>query len=1528
MPALALSLENDDAEEEEKKKLVSGSSSRSRHQRKKRTEARSGDASTLFGSETGAGVVISEAVRRRAAQFAQQLYGSDHSDLADSAVTDVLMQVASERARSYRAERRVPALARTPRTQPAAATRQSILEQSRRYALLSNRAIAAAAAGAASQHSRKVESTAPSSLDLPLPGNGAAPAGGSTSSNAATPREPSPRPARKRNFGGYTRSQTYGALLEELLEHEPELETAINPSVVFAAPPSDASRPGSPASVVSVVSVPQFPAYEAAESAAASEAAVDDSPGKKSSRRERPKKQSKSFFELLMSPRAKRKVPVENSATIAEVDEGSEVEEVREGDALATVDDVSSSVETPEEDADPASAVGWRAFLESSGVSQKRARVLAEALRDEGVRRSQWDALGIAELGELGFTKKEQARLRKVTPADEPTSGSDIQRDEVEISLDLVSSEDDGGPAKIDEDKSDQDMQTPLGDAEAASILQALFRFAAARAQMTRMASLLSKLKQSAVAIEEFESELGVCNGHARALFGSASTNQGVRALFSLSKRHIQLHRGGVSVETAIEALCGSLVIPGNTSTARESVQSDTVELERALTETWANNGSVVRAFQRFFSCSRTLLDYVQEFDDDGASVVAAFCSIPGGFIEQLRRLLGEVAREALSAGCLALNAAALGAITLVDACRDPAIAYPAQKSSRRDLSNQKMADSAPEPQTLTRKRSDSHLTAISETGSISTMSDLASSVQTTPGLTRASSRRSQKSLGKIRNSRADMKSPFLPASTSRRRTRTRPSLRSLDDDDSPLSARGVTSFEPTGPVVRWATAAQVVRVLRLAMRERVRKKDVTSPHNDDDRTPAALQRAFTVAMRHEIEASSTARLETFEGWPLEVPTASELARNGFEYVPNTPAKLVPDRCRCVDCGAILSGWEPEDDPGDSHARLSPDCVRTTQHFAAMERSRKLSESGGSRPGTANSTYARTPMHLRRTESIITPSLKMVNAIAPQTWTKLALRLLEHFPRGHDILAAGSETMSVEITPPAAAAWDMLIDHLAYVESARSNVEDAHDWISVGTAARALCLSRQHHEATVEASLNDFMQLSSCLTHRIVDELNEYEDVLFNSRSFHTLLDILDASSTKKLFGRDSVRKLLCENIVSFALADEGLRLRGRGTRESGSAMHIKKLVRGKTARSINVGSLLSPAPTRSSSGPNPGVSLRRSSIMAIDDDEADEDGDSTPPLAAKIVTAATHRALTESSRVASNAPAWGLVSAFLARVVVQESPFATKVLSGTLAACAEVSKTLMTSATDLRKSFRNVSSAILSRKRSENKVNAAKLARQTILEVCSSSTSLPVSAAKMLALLHHVGAGDGDRLVALVFFVNCIAPALRRPELWNGVRVDKATTSALTSVSRALIRIMREMPFSNSSEWSRGELSDEETPKPSKDDARDALQSIRAFVEGVIARADNRTALPVASHRVLREERRGALLNVAEMACDPDLLTRLRERSCESADGADNNSNKMSLVRAIAPREAVPEVPFEDIEPALTALRRGIENL
>lgn len=61
-------------------------------------------------------------------------------------------------------------------------------------------------------------------------------------------------------------------------------------------------------------------------------------------------------------------------------------------------------------------------------------------------------------------------------------------------------------------------------------------------------------------------------------------------------------------------------------------------------------------------------------------------------------------------------------------------------------------------------------------------------------------------------------------------------------------------------------------------------------------------------------------RIATFEGWPIIVVSATQLAQAGFFY------RGKADKAVCYYCDATLKQWEEGDDPLTEHAKLQPDC--------------------------------------------------------------------------------------------------------------------------------------------------------------------------------------------------------------------------------------------------------------------------------------------------------------------------------------------------------------------------------------------------------------------------------------------------------------------------------------------------------------------------------------------------------------------------------------------------------------------------
>jgi len=63
-----------------------------------------------------------------------------------------------------------------------------------------------------------------------------------------------------------------------------------------------------------------------------------------------------------------------------------------------------------------------------------------------------------------------------------------------------------------------------------------------------------------------------------------------------------------------------------------------------------------------------------------------------------------------------------------------------------------------------------------------------------------------------------------------------------------------------------------------------------------------------------------SARLESFQDWPLDRPGGAELARAGFHYT------TFSDKVKCNFCGIVLGKWREFDNPLEEHKRWSPNC--------------------------------------------------------------------------------------------------------------------------------------------------------------------------------------------------------------------------------------------------------------------------------------------------------------------------------------------------------------------------------------------------------------------------------------------------------------------------------------------------------------------------------------------------------------------------------------------------------------------------
>lgn len=72
---------------------------------------------------------------------------------------------------------------------------------------------------------------------------------------------------------------------------------------------------------------------------------------------------------------------------------------------------------------------------------------------------------------------------------------------------------------------------------------------------------------------------------------------------------------------------------------------------------------------------------------------------------------------------------------------------------------------------------------------------------------------------------------------------------------------------------------------------------------------------------------SEEARLQSFTSWPLNSPMRPrDLAQAGFYYLERD------DHVQCFCCGGKLSGWEPEDDAWNEHAKHFPNCFFILGH--------------------------------------------------------------------------------------------------------------------------------------------------------------------------------------------------------------------------------------------------------------------------------------------------------------------------------------------------------------------------------------------------------------------------------------------------------------------------------------------------------------------------------------------------------------------------------------------------------------------
>ncbi|CAL1534515.1 unnamed protein product [Lymnaea stagnalis] len=73
--------------------------------------------------------------------------------------------------------------------------------------------------------------------------------------------------------------------------------------------------------------------------------------------------------------------------------------------------------------------------------------------------------------------------------------------------------------------------------------------------------------------------------------------------------------------------------------------------------------------------------------------------------------------------------------------------------------------------------------------------------------------------------------------------------------------------------------------------------------------------------------ATPAKRLDTFRGWPPDVPVTEEnLVKSGLYYEGDG------DQVRCFHCGGAIKRWEPGDDPDVEHARWYPNCGYIRQY--------------------------------------------------------------------------------------------------------------------------------------------------------------------------------------------------------------------------------------------------------------------------------------------------------------------------------------------------------------------------------------------------------------------------------------------------------------------------------------------------------------------------------------------------------------------------------------------------------------------
>ncbi len=91
-------------------------------------------------------------------------------------------------------------------------------------------------------------------------------------------------------------------------------------------------------------------------------------------------------------------------------------------------------------------------------------------------------------------------------------------------------------------------------------------------------------------------------------------------------------------------------------------------------------------------------------------------------------------------------------------------------------------------------------------------------------------------------------------------------------------------------------------------------------------------------------------RLQTFENaWPHRVPSANDMATNGFYRVEEADDTESKDTVQCASCDVQVHGWDRTDDVLDRHLRESSQC----EFAQSLRRDRESASSQLGLPGVA-----------------------------------------------------------------------------------------------------------------------------------------------------------------------------------------------------------------------------------------------------------------------------------------------------------------------------------------------------------------------------------------------------------------------------------------------------------------------------------------------------------------------------------------------------------------------------------------------